>query len=179
MGAIEIGVGALIAFGILGGVLFYVLNRQRALSEDEGPTPGLPAQRTRGAIAQESAHAVVQLRPGQPLAEQLRTHVGFAEAKRLRPFFEVGAQWCPPSKLFGDSLADPRMVEALAGVYLIRADMDEFGSDPKLQELRVVSVPVFFELDAHGQSTGRSMTGAAWGVDTVANMSAALAKFCG
>jgi hypothetical protein len=55
--------------------------------------------------------------------------------------------------------------------------MDDFSGDPKLSELRVVSVPVFFELDGDGEATGRSMTGAAWGADTVDNMSAALAKF--
>jgi hypothetical protein len=61
---------------------------------------------------------------------------------------------------------------------LIRVDMDEFGEDPKLNELGVRAVPVFYELDADGQATGRSMTGNAWGADTIENMSAALARFC-
>jgi hypothetical protein len=173
MGPIEIGVGVLLAVGVLVGVLFYVVNRQRTAVEGEPRVPSLPPER-----AARPKHEVVELRPGASLDEQLRRHAGLAEGSGLRPVFEVGAVWCPPSKLFGDVLADPRMTRALAGIYLIRADMDVFGGDPKLGELRVSAVPVFFELDADGQATGRSMTGAAWGADTVENMSAALAKFC-
>ena len=176
MGLAEIGFGVLIAIVVSGGTLFYVLTQQRA-SIDESKTPSMPPKREPPpAIA--AAHEVVHLHKGQPLAEQLRAHASLAESRGLRPLFEVGAIWCPPSKMFGDSLGDPRMEAALAGIYLIRADMDEFNGDPKLRELRVVSVPVFFELDADGEATGRSMTGAAWGADTIENMSSAMAKFC-
>jgi thiol:disulfide interchange protein len=168
---------ALLAIVVVLGVVFYAVMQQRA-AIDESKTPSLPPKPPPPSPS-VSGHTVVHLQRGQPLAEQLRTHASAAETRGLRPFFEVGAIWCPPSKLFGDALDDPRMQTALAGVYLIRADMDVFEGDPKLSELRVMSVPVFFELDAEGQATGRSMTGAAWGTDTIENMSAAMAKFCG
>jgi hypothetical protein len=162
---------------VIGGVLIYALKQRAAIGE--GKTPSLPPKREPPPPAPNlGSHMVVTLRPGQSLAEQLPAHTGAAELRKLRPVLEVGAVWCPPSRLFGEALADPRMHAALAGVYLIRVDMDEFDGDPKLRELGVTSVPVFFELDAAGQATGHSMTGAAWGADTIENMSAALAKFC-
>ncbi len=178
MGLVEIGIGVLIVVVVVVGVLFYSLTHQRT-GIDESKSPSLPPKRDAAAPgASASTNVVVHLRVGEALAEQLRAHANTAESQGLRPVFELGAIWCPPSKLFGDSLADPRMEAALAGVYLIRADMDEFSGDPLLRKLGVTSVPVFFELDAHGHSTGRSMTGAAWGADTIENMSAAMAKFC-
>lgn len=171
---------AVVAIIVIFGVVFYAVMRQRE-AIDESKTPSLPPERQRPAPPAPSVagHVVVHLHAGSPLAEQLRLHANTAESRGLRPFFEAGAIWCPPSRLFGEALTDPRMEAALAGVYLIRADVDEFGGDPKLNELRVISVPVFFELDADGQATGRSMTGDAWGADTIDNMSAAIAKFCG
>jgi thiol:disulfide interchange protein len=176
MGLGEIGLGILIALVVLVGVLFYAVAKQHHVIED-AKVPQLPPKRSPPAPA-PAAHAIVHLHLGQALAEQLRIQANTAESRGLRPFLEVGAIWCPPSKLFGDALGDPRMEAALAGVYLIRVDMDEFADDPKLRELGVVAVPVFFELDAEGQATGRSMTGAAWGADTIENMSGVIAKFC-
>lgn len=173
---VSIGVGVLILIVAIGGVLFYVLTQQRA-AIDEDRSPSLPPEREPEPSAAR-AHAIVVLHSREPLAEQLRVHANQAEARGLRPLFEVGAIWCPPSKLFGDALADPRMQAALAGVYLIRADMDEFSGDPLLRELGVSAVPAFFELDAEGRATGRSITGAAWGADTIENMSATMAEFC-
>jgi len=178
-GVVDIATGVLVGVAIIAvviGVMFYIAVQQRA-AIDESKKPELPPKREPPAPA-AAGPVIVHLHRGQPLAEQLRTHANAAEARGLRPFFEVGAIWCPPSRMFGEALSDPRMEAALAGVYLIRADMDEFAGDPVLSELRVVAVPVFFELDADGQATGRKMTGDAWGVDTIDNMSAALTKFC-
>jgi hypothetical protein len=69
------------------------------------------------------------------------------------------------------------MKAALAGVYLIRAELDEFADDPNTRELRAVAVPVFYELDADGRWTGRQINGGAWGADTVENMSRTMAGF--
>lgn len=172
---IQIGGGILILLVAVGGVLFYTLTQQRAAIEED-KSPELPPERAKPAASR--APVVVELAAGSALAAQIRDHAERAEARGLRPFIELGAVWCPPSKLFGDALADPRMSAALAGVYLIRADIDVFGGDPLLTELRVTSVPAFYELDAAGRATGRSMTGAAWGADTVENMADAMAKFC-
>lgn len=175
----EILLGLAIVVVVLGGVLFYALAQQRA-SLDESRKPSLPPTREPAASSpSKTNHVVVELHRGQPLAEQLRVHANTAEARGLRPILEVGATWCPPSKMFGNALTDPRIHAALAGVYLIRVDSDEFDGDSKLSELRVMSVPVFYELDADGQATGHSITGAAWGADTIENMAAALTRFCG
>jgi hypothetical protein len=107
----------------------------------------------------------------------LREHANAAELAKLRPFLEFGAVWCPPSRIFGDSLEDPRMKSALAGVYLIRAEMDDFSDDPYARELRATSVPVFYELDADGRWTGRTINGGAWGADTIENMSRVMSGF--
>lgn len=176
MGLEDFVLGLVIVIVVLGGVLFSAIARQRGEIE-ESKRPELPPKRE-PPPKRAAGHAIVHLHVGKPLAEQLRVHANTAESRGLRPFLEVGAIWCPPSRLFGEALTDPRMEAALAGVYLIRVDMDEFSSDPKLRELGVVAVPVFFELDAEGHATGRSMTGAAWGADTIENMSGALAQFC-
>ena len=105
----EFLIGLLIFGVVIGGVLFYALVQQRA-AIDQTKTPSLPPERDPAVLHPEAiGHMVVELRAGQSLAEQLRVHANKAEARGLRPFFEVGAIWCPPSKLFGDALTDPRM----------------------------------------------------------------------
>jgi hypothetical protein len=166
---VEIGTGLLIMIVAIGGVLFYTLANQRT-ALDAAKQPELPpTENARGFVA--------ALEPERPLAGQLRVHAERAALRGLRPFLEVGAVWCPPSKLFTDSLGDPRIEAAMMGVYLIRVDLDAFGDDPTLTELGVSAVPVFLELDTRGEPSGRRMTGAAWGPDTVENIAAALAQF--
>ena len=167
--------GLLIVFG-LGSLLFWLVTRPRAGQLASGESPQLPAARV-AAQPSASAHVVVHLQPGTPLGALLRDHANTAETQGLRPFFEFGALWCPPSRMFGELLDDPRMQAALAGVYLIRAELDDFVNDPRTKELSTVSVPVFYELNADGQSTGRSITGAAWGADTPENMTSTMARF--
>jgi hypothetical protein len=170
--------GLLIVFG-LGSLLFWLVTRPGTKQLSSGESPGSPQQRIPGQAASRSSspHVVVHLRGGTPLGSLLREHANTAEAQGLRPFLEFGALWCPPSRLFGEFLAEPQLQAALAGVYLIRAELDDFVNDPRTKELGTVSVPVFYELDADGQSTGRSVTGAAWGADTLDNISAAMARF--
>jgi hypothetical protein len=165
--ALLIGAGAI----VIGLVLIGSKRRQPLAS---GESPSLPAK---PAAAPAASHVVVHVRAGTPLTSLLREHANTAELKKLRPFLELGASWCPPSRIFGDALEDPRMKAALSGVYLIRADIDEFGDDPYARELRAVSVPVFYELNADGRWTGRTINGGAWGADTVENMSRTMSGF--
>lgn len=150
-------------------------SRRKTGRDQDGARPQTP--QAQPAEPAPGRFRVVDLRPGSPLDAQLRHHAAEAEASHLRPFVEFGAQWCPPSRMFGEVLDDPRMVRALAGVYLIRVDIDALGSDPLVREWGVAVVPLFHELDAAGERTGRSTTGAAWGEDTVENMAAAMARF--
>ncbi|PRP99888.1 hypothetical protein [Enhygromyxa salina] len=167
--------GLLIVFGF-GSLLFWLVTRPRAQQLSSGASPGTPPQQI-AAPRSASSHVVVHLRAGTPLGSLLREHANTAEAHRLRPFLEFGARWCPPSRMFGELLDQPRLQAALAGVYLIRAELDDFVNDPRTKELRAVSVPVFYELDADGQSTGRTITGAAWGADTLDNISTTMTRF--
>jgi hypothetical protein len=167
IGAMLFGAGAVV-FGV---VLLRSQRRQPLASSESPSVPVKPAP------APAASHVVVTIRAGTPLAALLREHANAAELGKLRPFLEFGAVWCPPSRIFGDSLEDPRMRSALAGVYLIRAEMDDFSDDPYSRELRPTSVPVFYELDAEGRHTGRTINGGAWGADTVENMSRTMSSF--
>ncbi len=149
------------------------------MGRKDGPKPTRPAPAAKAEREPERGdeHEIVELHPGRSLAEQLQHHAAEAEARGLRPFFELGAAWCPPSRIFGESLHDPRIAAALAGTYLIRADMDDFSDDPLPLDWRLSSVPVFVELDAAGERTGRQIDGGAWGEDTIDNMAQTLAPF--
>jgi hypothetical protein len=165
--AMLFGAGAVV-FGVV------LLRSQRRQPRASGESPSVPVKPV---AAPTASHIVVQLRAGTSLEALLREHANAAELAKLRPFLELGAAWCPPSRIFGDGLEDPRMRSALAGVYLIRADMDEFMNDPYVQELGPRSVPVFYELDAEGVYTGRTINGGAWGADTIENMSRTMSEF--
>jgi len=183
MGGLISATQLVIFLGLFGaavvGVLAYIISQKRKYALGQANTPELvPAKPAAAAALSATEPVIVELQPNTPLAVQLRDHCQRAEFRKLRPLFEVGASWCPPSRLFGNALAEPQMTAALAGMYLIRADMDAFDGDPKLRDLGVISVPVFFELDASGEATGRSMNGGAWGADTLDNMSSAIARFC-
>lgn len=166
-------IAVLIVIGV-GKLVIDALLKPKPGQLSSGESPERPAV---SSAAPSGSHRVVSLSAGAPLAGQLREHANVAEELGLRPFLEFGAMWCPPSRMFGDVLGDPRMVAALSGVYLIRVELDDFAGDPLAKELRVVAVPVFFELDAEGRATGRSINGGAWGPDTVENMSRTMSSF--
>jgi hypothetical protein len=155
-------------------VLGITLRSGQRRAVGSGETPSLPRPKQSAAPA---GHLIVHARGGTSLAAQLREHANLAEVAKLRPFLEFGAVWCPPSRIFGNALEDPRMKAALAGVYLIRAELDDFANDPYTRELRASVVPAFYELDAEGRWTGRQINGGAWGVDTLENISRTMAGF--
>lgn len=162
-----VSVGAIVI-----GVALRLSKRRNALPSEAAPSlPPKPAAKP------SASHVVVHIHAGTPLADLLREHANAAELAKLRPFLEFGAVWCPPSRIFGDALEDPRMRAALAGVYLIRAELDDFANDPTTRELRASVVPAFYELDADGRWTGRAINGGAWGADTIENMSRTMTGF--
>jgi hypothetical protein len=160
---------------VVGATLVRRVTRKQA---QVGPTPRVPAPLYESILDDRpQEHQVVQIHRGD-LREQLRTHAGEAELRGLRPFVEFGASWCPPSAMFGRVLDDPSMVAALAGVYLIRAESDHFEADQLIEAgFNIRSVPVFYELDAEGEPSGRQINGGAWGADTVENMSRVMGEF--
>ncbi|MFV8752848.1 thioredoxin family protein [Nannocystaceae bacterium ST9] len=176
-----VGAGEVVIIAVVGVsiVVAATLVRRVLRKPEPGPTPSLPPPRSEPEpiVARPHEHHVVQIHRGD-LREQLRSHAADAELRGLRPFVEFGAIWCPPSSMFGRILDDPRMVAALAGVYLIRAESDHFEADELADAgFNIRAVPVFFELDAEGAPTGRRIDGGAWGADTVENMARVMGQF--
>lgn len=174
---------SLIGLGLgLGLVVGVALLARHARREQlpVSPRPSMPAARPAPApVPAAPAHQVVVLHRGVDLGEQIIQHAREAEGRGLRPFIEFTASWCPPSAAFDDSLEHPLMVQALAGIYLIRVDIDEFSgfSGYEAYGFKVYGVPIFFELDAEGRPTGAQITSSAWGPDIPENMSRVMGKF--
>jgi len=105
-----------------------------------------------------------------------------AEARRAKdagrqPYMEVYAEWCGPCKALRSSLSDQRMVKAFTGTYIIQVDWDAWEAQLDEAGFTVEAVPAFFEINANGEPTGRTITGAAWGEDIPENMAPPLKQF--
>jgi thiol-disulfide isomerase/thioredoxin len=111
------------------------------------------------------------------LKSLLAAEAAKAKAKGFTPFVEVRADWCDPCKKLEASMTDPRMVDAFAGTYQIKLDADAWENKLAGAGIKADAIPVFYELDASGKPTGRSLDGGAWGDDVPENMAPALKKF--
>ncbi len=131
---------------------------------------------TRGAWPPEAPTAVAgegepwrvaTLRLDAPLSEQLREHVDRARALSLAPVFEITASWGPPSLKFGQALETGLLQAAMAGIYLIRGDIEFSNTQDDAAawfDWRVF--PVFFPLGADARPMGEPLTGDAWAENT-------------
>jgi thiol-disulfide isomerase/thioredoxin len=122
--------------------------------------------------------ATVEIRPSDGgLQEQLAARHAEAGRRGLSPFVQVYADWCGPCRALRSAVDDPRMQEAYKGTYVVRVELDAWkeplralvGSDGP-------GVPVFYAIEADGR-LGRSVSGRAWGEDTVENFAPVLAAF--
>lgn len=129
------------------------------------------------AAAPALTHQIVNLALADDLPKLLAEHAARAKQAGLAPFVELWAEWCPPCKKLEAAMGDPRIVQAFAGVYLIRLDSDQWG--PKLAGtgLGNASIPVFYALDETGKPTGRKVDGGAWAEDIPENMAPPLDAF--
>lgn len=116
-------------------------------------------------------------RTNEALAAILRIEAKKAADMGRHPYVEFYADWCPPCKAIQANLGDPRMIDAFAGTYIIKLDVDYWK--PKLSHtgFYVPGIPAFYEIDTQGNPTGRMITGAAWGEDIPENIAPPMQRF--
>jgi thiol-disulfide isomerase/thioredoxin len=140
------------------------------------PTEPVPA--TPEAQAEPPAHVVIRLfRADGHLEAQIAEHAQKARDLGLALFIEFDATWCPPCQAIEESLQEenPLMMDAIQGVYLLRADADDWGWDNP--GLSFEAIPVYFKLDEDGQPTGDIVDGGAWGENIPENFAPVLDEF--
>lgn len=122
--------------------------------------------------------ASVRLVPAAGTLEKLLpVEVAKARAQQLAPYVEIGAKWCKPCRQLEASMNDPRMKDAFDGTYVIHLDLDDWSGSLGPLALEPTVIPVLFEVDARGKSTGRSIDGDDWGATTAENVAPQLEAF--
>lgn len=111
------------------------------------------------------------------LSDALRTEATKAKAQGLEPHVEFWASWCQPCMDLAKSLGDPRMEAAFKGTYIIRLNADEWGDKLGGTGFNASAIPVFYELDAEGKKTGKTIDGGAWGENIPENMAPPLDRY--
>jgi hypothetical protein len=109
---------------------------------------------------------------------QLASEVQKANSLGLSPFIEFDATWCPPCQAIEKSIQakDPLTMQAFEGVYLIRADVDEWSSENG-KNFTFDVIPVYYQLDKSGKPTGAVIDGGAWNEDIPENFAPVLDNF--
>ena len=121
---------------------------------------------------------VVELSPKQGvLSNLLKTEAAKARQAGRTPFVEIGAEWCGQCHELKASLGDKRMIEAFAGTYIIRLDLDAWKQQLHTLGLDPAAVPTFFAIDSSGKSTGVSFTTDPLGANTPEHVAMPLQKF--
>lgn len=111
------------------------------------------------------------------LVALLSAEVGKAKEQGQRPYVEFWADWCGPCKRLEASMDDARMKKAFDGVYLVRANSDDWGEKATALGYGVGSIPVFYEIGTDGKPNGRTISGGAWAEDIPENMAPPLDAF--
>lgn len=148
--------------------------------QDEKPLPASPEpDSVQSALSTPQPFVIVRIKKSNgSMMTQLATEAQKANALGLTPFLEFDATWCPPCAAIDKSIKakDPSTMQAFDGVYLIRADVDEWGwGDGK--NFDVSGIPVYFKLDKNGKPTGAVIDGGAWNEDIPENFSPVLDEF--
>jgi thiol-disulfide isomerase/thioredoxin len=144
-------------------------------AETAVPQPGS------GTVPASDSFTLVRLHPKDgDLSKLLAGEAQKAVSLGQMPVVEFDATWCPPCKAIDQGLKEKNklMIDAYAGTYIIKLDVDEWGwSDSKLHDFDFVGIPVYFKLDAEGKPTGETVDGNAWGDNIPENMAPVMDKF--
>lgn len=124
---------------------------------------------------------IVRLHPGDGnLQHLLASEAQKAAALGRLPVVEFDATWCPPCQAIDKAIRanNELMLNAYAGTYIIRLDVDEWGwNNGEVQDFRFDGIPVYFRLDSEGNQTGEVIDGGAWGEDIPANIAPVMDVF--
>ena len=112
-----------------------------------------------------------------PLDKILYAEAQNAVSLGLNPFVDFSADWCPPCRAIEAAMDDELMIDAFTGTYIIQLNYDEWERQISDYGFYVVGIPTYYEVNAEGFSTGRLITGGAWGADTAANMAPPMKAF--
>ena len=111
------------------------------------------------------------------LMSQLASETEKANALGLAPFIEFDATWCPSCIAIEKSIKakNPLTLKAYNSIYLIRADVDEWGwGDGK--NFKFDAIPIYYKLDNSGKPSA-VIDGGSWGEDIPENFAPVLDKF--
>lgn len=124
---------------------------------------------------------IVRLRPEDGnLADMLAEEAQKAVALGQIPVVEFDATWCPPCIAIDAAIEaeDALMVDAYAGTYIIKLDVDEWGwNDGQVEFFQFEYIPVYFKLDDTGTPTGEMIDGGAWNEDIPENIAPVMDEF--
>jgi thiol-disulfide isomerase/thioredoxin len=139
----------------------------------------LPTQPEAASDQSTSSFTIVRIHTQDgDLLTQLTAETQKAKELNQNPFIEFDATWCPPCQAIDASLKakDQLTVKAFDGIYLIRADVDEWGwGDGK--KFKFEAIPIYYQLDDGGNPTGATVDGGAWDEDIPKNFAPVLDAF--
>jgi thiol-disulfide isomerase/thioredoxin len=144
---------------------------------ESAPQVDAPTPRAESAPALAFSITRIHISDGD-LYDQLAVEIQKAKALNQTPILEFDATWCPPCIAINESLKaeDPLTMKAFVGVYIIRADVDEWGWGDK-NKFKFEGIPVYFKLDENGNPTGAVVDGDAWGENIPENFAPILDEF--
>jgi thiol-disulfide isomerase/thioredoxin len=134
-------------------------------AERPAPAPGSSAGGAQAAPADVAAppFAIVPLSsPEDDAVATVVTRARASIAAGRRPLVQMWASWCPTCQETDDELADARVRAELAGIELLRIDVDAWGAAIDGTALEVKAVPTFLQISPTGEPTGKRITSAAW-----------------
>jgi len=154
-----------------------VVTAQAALSTPKALTPEAAATQTTETTYTEPFVIVRIEKSNGDMMTQLASEAQKANSLGLALFIEFDATWCPPCQAVEKSIQakDPLTMQAFEGVYLIRADVDEWNGGGENFDFE--AIPVYYQLDASGKPTGAVIDGGAWNEDIPENFAPVLDKF--